>query len=170
MNMTDSVDALFDDLSNPLDGAEDFLVSANFSFNRMNRDELFVETRGQYGQYRIMFLWDEESGALQMCCETGLVMQEENLSQICRTLAEVNTSLWIGHFDLSPETMTPCFRHTQLFRGMTGTSGADHLQDLMQIALTECDRHYPAFLLLAEDDHCGPEQLSLAIMMPAGQS
>jgi hypothetical protein len=168
--MTDSVDMLFDDISNPLDGVEDFLSSANFSFNRMNRDELFIETRGQFGTYRIMFLWDEASGALQMCCETGLTLQEDHLSRVFETLAEVNSSLWIGHFDLSPEFLTPCYRHTQLFRGLTQTSGADHLQDMMQIAISECDRNYPAFLLLAQDHNCCPEQLSLAIMAPVGQS
>ena len=66
--------------------------------------------------------------------------------------------------------MKPSFRHTQLFRGMTQTSGAEHLHDLMQIAVDECDRHYQTLLMLSHSDAGDDESLSLAMMAVAGRS
>lgn len=168
--MTDRTDTLFDDISNPLDGVEDVLTSQNWSFNRANRDELFVEVKGRHALYRMMFAWDEEYGALQFCCEYDLQILDANTSLAFRTLGKINRSLWLGHFDLCENTLVPCFRHTQLFRGMTQTSGAEHLQDLLQIAIDECDRNYSTLLMLSHENANDNDSFSLAMMTVAGQS
>ena len=168
--MTDMTDNLFDDISNPLDGVEDVLTSQNWTFTRANRDELFVEIKGRHCLYRIMFAWDEEYGALQFCCEYNLQILDANTNLAYRTIGSINRALWLGHFDLAEETLVPSFRHTQLFRGMTQTSGADHLQDLMQIAIDECDRNYQTLLMLSQDNVNDNESFSLAMMAVAGQS
>lgn len=161
---------LFDDISNPLDGVEDLLTAQNWTFNRANSDELFVDVKGRYGTYHMMFAWDEEYGALQFCCEYDLQLHDLNLDTAWRTLGRINRSLWLGHFDLAEGTSVPSFRHTQLFRGMTQTSGADHLHDLMQIAIDECDRNYPAMLMLAGTSVNDNDDLSLATMTVMGRS
>lgn len=168
--MTDLAEHLFDDISNPLDGVEDVLTSQNWTYNRANRDELFVEVRGRHALYRMMFAWDEQTGAMQFCCEFDLQLHDSNANLAYRTLGNINRGLWLGHFDLAEETLMPSFRHTQLFRGMTQTSGADHLQDLMQIAIDECDRHYPTLLMLSNDRANDNEDFNLAMMTVAGQS
>jgi hypothetical protein len=53
---------------------------------------------------------------------------------------------------------------------MTQTSGADHLEDLLCIAVDECDRHYPSFLTLASGSELKRDDLSLAMMTACGQS
>lgn len=168
--MTDSLDNIFDDISNPLDGVEDVLVTQNWAFNRMNRDELFVEMKGRHGNYRMVFMWDEDTAALQFCSEYDITISERNYSKACEILADINSQIWLGHFEVSRTEFTPCFRHTQLFRGMTQSSGAEHLQDLMEIALNECDRHHAAFLALAQSYTPDEESMALAIMPVAGQS
>ena len=168
--MSDQIDNMFDDISNPLDGVEEVLTSQNWSFNRANRDELFVEVKGRHAMYRMMFAWDEEFGAMQFCCEFDMQLLDSNLDLAFRTLGKINRSLWLGHFDLSEETLVPSFRHTQLFRGLTQTSGADQLHDLIQIAIDECDRNYPALLILANENANDNDTFSLALMTVAGQS
>lgn len=167
----DPAESFFDEISNPLDGVEDLLSSQKWVFNRANRDELFVEVKGRHGVYHMMFAWDEDYGALQFCCEYDLQLHDANLDLAFRTIAHINRSLWLGHFDMAEDSMRPSFRHTQLFRGMTQTSGAEHLQDLMQIAVSECDRHYQTLLLLTQyDTGDDGEQLALVLMPAAGQS
>ncbi len=168
--MNSMADKLFDDISNPLDGVEDILAAQKWTFNRANRDELFVEVKGRQGLYRMMFAWDEQYGALQFCCEFDLQILDANVLMAFRTLGRINRSLWLGHFDLSEDSMVPSFRHTQLFRGMNQTSGAEHLQDLMQIAIDECDRNYSALLMLAHDSLNDNESIDLAMMTVAGRS
>lgn len=164
-----SADNYLNDISNPLDGADDLLAIPDFSFNRANRDELYAEAKGRYGFYRMVFAWDEMNGALQFACEMETQVADCNAMTACRTIMEINSNLWLGHFDLPAETLIPTYRHTQLFRGHL-SSGAEHLQDLIKIAVAECDRCYPAFMALSYSETPALEDLSLALMAPAGQS
>lgn len=163
-------ETLFDDISNPLDGVEDVLSAQNWTFERTNRDELFVNVKGRHCMYKMMFAWDEEYGALQFCCEYDLQLHDINIDLAYRTLGRINRSLWLGHFDIAEGSSIPSFRHTQLFRGMTQTSGADHLSDLIQIAIDECDKNYPTMVMLSQDNANDNDDFSLALMTVAGQS
>lgn len=167
--MPDLNESMFEDVSNPLDGAEDLIQSPDVVFNRANRDELFVEAKGRYGMYRMMFMWDEAMGALQFCCEYGIQVADMNKACAADTVLTINSNLWLGHFDLPPETLAPTFRYTQLFRGMQ-SSGADHVQDLINIAIDECDKNYPVFVALSEASAPDESDLALALMPVAGRS
>ncbi len=63
----------------------------------------------------------------------------------------------------------PTYRHTQLYRGHIA-SGAEHLQDMIKIAISECDQCFPAFMALSESGAPDAEQLSLALLVPLGRS
>jgi len=56
----------------------------------------------------------------------------------------VNEKLWLGHFDLSGDDGVIMYRHAQLFRGAQGCA-PEQLEDLLDIAITECNRFFPAF-------------------------
>jgi hypothetical protein len=168
--MTLRAEDIWDDDCNPLDGIEDVLTSEKFAFHRMNRDELFAEVQGRYGVYRMMFAWDDSAGAMQFCCEYDFSLSESQALNGYKAVAHMNSNLWLGHFDLNPERLQPCFRHTQLFRGESG-SGADHLQDIMAIAVEECDKHFPAFYALtAANDSACDSMLDFSLLAPLGHS
>ena len=88
----------------------------------------------------------------------------------CQIINNINYRMWVGHFHISPESMVPCFRHTQLFRGIDFGSGADHLEDLIRVAMEECDFHYPALLMLAAEQTHDEDQFAFALMPTQGQS
>ena len=161
---------MFDEISNPLDSVEDILAGQQWSFSRMNPDELMVDVTGKLGTYRMVFLWQEEYSAMQFNCHFDLMATEDRRDMTALALAQVNAGLWLGHFDVPADTGVPCFRHTSLFRGQTQSSGADHLQDLMDIALAECERYYPMFQLLTHQDGMDPAVLNLAVLDSAGQA
>lgn len=167
--MPDLSEAFYDEMTNPLDGAEEILSAPDMSFNRANRDELFVEAKGRYGNYKMMFMWDEIMGALQFCCEYGLQVSDTNKALASETVLNINSGLWLGHFDLPPESLVPTFRYTQLFRGMQA-SGAEHVQDLIRIAIDECNRNYPVFVSLCQASTPDADDLSLAMMPVMGRS
>ena len=41
-------DNYMEEYSNPLDGVEDILVRQNWTYSRMNRDELYLELQGKH--------------------------------------------------------------------------------------------------------------------------
>lgn len=168
--MSSQADLYFDSGFNPLDNVEDILSRQKWNYSRTNRDELFMEMQGQHGVYRMMFMWNNASETLQFCCEYDIRLADFQYNHACQIINEINYAIWVGHFHISPESMVPCFRHTQLFKGMDFGSGADHLEDLIRIAMQECDFHYPALLMLASEHTHDEDQLAFALMPTQGQS
>ena len=162
---------VFEDVSNPLDSVEEILSANDWTFDRMSEDELTVHVSGKMGHYKMLFVWQEDYSAMQFCCETDIEIRPEAIDNAARTLSAINAGLWLGHFDIRTGTAIPCFRHTSLFRGMTHASGAEHLEDLVDIALAECERYYPALDLLSRSSTAGNHAaLQLAMMDIAGES
>lgn len=161
---------MFDEISNPLDSVEDILAGQNWAFSRMNHDELMVDVTGRLGTYRMIFMWQEEFSALQFYCHYDIVVPGCRQDLLAIAMNKVNAGLWLGHFDIPEDTGVPTFRHTSLFRGQTHSSGADHLQDLMEIALAECERYYPMFQIMSRDEDMDENQLSLALLDSAGEA
>jgi hypothetical protein len=161
---------MFDEISNPLDSVEDILAGQNWAFSRMNHDELMVDVTGKLGTYRMIFMWQEEYSAMQFYCHYDIVVPGYRQDLLAIAMNKVNAGLWLGHFDIPEDTGVPTFRHTSLFRGQTHSSGADHLQDLMEIALAECERYYPMFQIMSRDEEMDENQLSLALLDSAGEA
>ena len=162
---------LHDDLVvHPLDCVEEFLASNNWVFNRMNPDELMVQVTGKSGAYRLFFLWQEDMSALQFCCQYDLAVPAANREAACRALVNVNEGLWMGHFDIPQQTSIPSFRQTCLFRGAGKGDSAEHIEDLVDISLAQCERYYPLFRFLAQTPSLDEQNLSLAVMETAGES
>lgn len=162
---------LFEEVSNPLDSVEDIVSSTQeWRFTRPHEDELQVQVTGRRGTYMMVFVWQEEYSTLQMYCHFDLEIPESSMTHAAMALMAVNAGLWLGHFDIPGDTRTPCFRHTCLFRGQTGVSGLEHIEDLIEIALSECDRYYSAFHVLSAPSCTDETSLAFALMDIAGES
>lgn len=166
---TEQID-IFDDIGNPLDSVEDILSQNDWAFDRTADDEINVDVTGRMGNYRITFLWESEYSAMQICCLPDIIVARSELDLAAKTLTAINSGLWLGHFDIREDDRTPCFRHTSLFRGMACVSGADHIGDLIEIALQECERYYPALSLLSGSAPKTEQTLALALLDPKGES
>ena len=164
---------LYDDVSNPLDGIEEIMLNNDWTFDRMNQDEMSVHVSGKNGTYKMAFVWQEEYSALQFCCAPDLTIAPNKLTEAALVMNKINANLWLGHFDVRADEddagiHLPCFRHTSLFRGMTDTSGVAHMEDLIDIALHECERYYTSFDLLSKTTQSSTKDMSLAMMDVAG--
>lgn len=159
---------IFEDVSNPLDSVEEILYANEWTFDRMTEDELTVQITGKMGEYKLLFNWQEEYSAMQFCCLLDMDIKRDAMDAAAKTMTAINSGLWLGHFDFREGTEIPCFRHTTLFRGMTHTSGAEHIEDLVDIALSECERFYPVFDLLARGVPANDGDMSLALMKVSG--
>lgn len=168
--MNDQSFEMFEDVSNPLDSIEDMLSGNEWAFSRLNDDELSVKVAGKYGQYNLTFIWQDEYSAMQFFCEFDFAIPESRVGMACRVLRKVNENLWLGHFDLSGRDTAPCYRHTSLFRGWTHTSGAEHIEDLVDIALAESERYRNVFAMLAGTADLTDAQLSFALADAAGEA
>ena len=169
---------LYDDVSNPLDGLEEIMLRNDWTYDRQNEDELTVHVSGAMGHYRMAFIWQEDFTAMQFCCAPDVTISPNKMDEAAKMLNRINSNLWLGHFDVRAQdgveqtagAFVPCFRHTTLFRGAVESSGVEHMEDLIDIALSECERYYLTFELLSKQGLQDNKTMTLAMMDPAGRS
>lgn len=161
---------IFEETSNPLDSVEDLLLSHDWIFRRTHNDELVVDVKGRACNYHMLFVWQDEYSAMQFICQYDFSVSDKNEKLLPSILMDMNSDLWLGNFDIDRETGVPIFRYNSLFRGMTRTSGADHIEDIIEIALGECERYHCVFDLLASSEETNDADIKLALMGVAGES
>jgi hypothetical protein len=84
-------------------------------------------------------------------------------------LSRINERLWVGHFDVSAEEESIMFRHALLLRGVAGVS-AEQIEDLVELALVECERFYPAFQLVIWGGKAPEEAMAATMIEPIGEA
>ncbi len=156
-------------LSNPLDILEDISTANEWLFERATDNELIVELAGRWCHYRMFFVWQREIGALQFSCQFDMKVPEAKRGEVNDLLAMLNSRLWLGHFDLEVQENTPLFRYTILTRG-DRMPKVEVLEDLVEIALTECERFYPAFQFVIWGGKRASEAVAASMIEVAGQA
>jgi hypothetical protein len=157
------------DFANPLDILEAMFQANEWPFERSDDEEIIVETTGGWCDYRMLFVWREDMHAFYYTCTFDLKIPGERRASVAQLLALINEKMWMGHFDLCSENGAPTYRHTLPTRGMSGFS-VEQLEDLMDIALAECERFYPAFQLVCWADRAPGEALQVAMSEAYGRA
>jgi hypothetical protein len=167
--MTDGFET-FEDIVSPMDSIEEILTNQDWTFNRQTENEITVHVSGKRGHYKVSFVWDKEYNAMQFHCFYDLNIPKNRLESASRAIMSVNANLWLGHFTIQEKTNIPLFRHTSLFRGWTHSSGTEHIEDLIELALYACEHHYEVFSLLANSTVVNDGYLNLALMDTLGEA
>jgi hypothetical protein len=156
-------------VANPIDLIEEFVIANDWAHDRAGEDELVVDISGRWCDYRLYFVWQEEISALLFSCGFDMKVAKARRNAVYELLALANEKLWLGHFDLSGEDNSPAFRHAVLLRGMAAAS-AEQVEDLVDIALSECERFYPAFQLVVWGGKKPDQAVAAAMIDPVGEA
>jgi hypothetical protein len=167
--MSVSVEAQFARSSNPIDVLEELVGANDWNFSRHSDSELMLEVSGQWSGYQMYFLWQHDMSALFFSCQLELRVPATKRTEVFELLATVNENLWIGHFDLVSEGAAPVFRHTVPLRGAVGAS-AEQLEDLIDAAVVECERFYPALQLVVWGGRSIADAMTVARMDTVGRA
>ncbi len=167
--MSTSVEAHFAPPLNPIDVLEELVGANDWSFSRHSDSELMFEIAGHWSGYQMYFLWQHDMSALFFSCQLELRVPDNKRHQVFELLATVNENLWIGHFDLVAEGAAPVYRHTVPLRGAAGAS-AEQLEDLIDAAVVECERFYPALQLVVWGGRSIADALTVARMDTIGRA
>ena len=155
--------------TNPLDILEELVTANEWRFDRASEEEMVVEISGRWCEYRLFFVWQEDLSAMYFSCLFDLRVPSHRRAQVAELLAIVNEKLWLGHFDLCSDELVPMFRHTILLRGATGAS-VEQLEDLVDIALCECERFFPAFQYVVWGGRSAEEAAAAAMLETVGEA
>jgi hypothetical protein len=156
-------------LVNPIDLVEEIVLANEWTHDRASDEEMIVEVAGRWAEYRLFFVWQEEISAMHFSCSFDLKVPKARRTAVYELLSLVNEKMWLGHFDLCSDENVPMFRHAVLLRGNNGTS-VEQFEDLVEIALTECERFYPAFKFVVEEDREPADAVGLSMIDPIGEA
>jgi hypothetical protein len=133
-----------DTAHNPIDVIEQIISANDWAFDRRSDSEMAAEAPGKWCDYGLYFSWSHEISAMHFTCSFDLKVPDRRRGALYELLALGNEKLWIGHFGMDSDDRAPVFRHAMLLRGTAGAS-SESLEDMVDIAITECERFFPAF-------------------------
>ncbi|MBM3491260.1 MAG: hypothetical protein FJX68_12595 [Alphaproteobacteria bacterium] len=157
------------DVANPLDVVEELVSSNQWPFDRTGDDELSVCVQGSWCDYNLGFSFAEGQGTLQVACAYDTRIPKHRLAEVHALLALVNERMFLGHFDVWSEDGTPMFRHALLVRGGPAPTPAQ-VGAMIDIALSECERYYPAFQYVLWGGKSAREAMDAAMLETQGEA
>ena len=156
-------------LRNPLELVERLVSTNGWPFDRTSDSEIAVEVAGRWCDYRMFFAWREDVQALHFTCAFDVRIPTERHKDVHGLLALINEKLWLGHFDLWSDEGLPMFRHSILLRGTFGLV-VEQLEDLMDVAVGESERFYPAFQYVVWAGKSPAEALAASMVETVGEA
>jgi hypothetical protein len=155
--------------ANPIDLVEEIVQANEWAHDRASDEEMAVEITGRWCDYRLFFVWQREISALHFTCAFEMRVPKARRGAVFELLAVVNERMWLGHFDVTADMQSPCFRQGVLLRGASGAC-VEQIEDLVDIAVSECERFYPAFQLVVWGGKSAEEAIVAAMIDPVGEA
>ena len=156
--------------TNPLDIVERVAGAADIPFERFIEEELLAaQYTGPWCAYEMWVAYSSDVDALEFRCGYDMKVPDDRLVDIHCLLALINENMWLGHFDLRQDEKRPTWRHAFIFRGAPHPTEAQ-IEDMLGIALQECNRFYPAFQHVIWAGKSSREALDAALFETAGEA
>lgn len=155
--------------SNPLDILEQIVAANEWAFERRSDGEMAAEAPGKWCDYGLHFSWSHEISAMAFTCAFDMKVPADRREKLYELLALANDRLWIGHFGIEADEGVPVFRHSVLLRGSPSAS-AESLEDMVDIAIAECERFFPAFQFVLWGGKSPAEALQAAMLDCVGEA
>ena len=132
-------------------------------------DEISGEIQGSWTKYQVKGIWRAEDNVLQILCLPDIRVGKDKLACAHELVSLVNEQLWLGHFDIWSSGSVLLYRHGALL-GDEGMLTVRQAQALIEVAVDECDRFYPAFQFALWGDKAPRDALDAAMVDAVGEA
>lgn len=156
-------------VANPLDVIERIVEINEWLFDRRSEQEMAAQVPGRWCDYSLYFAWNEDIGAMHFTCAFDMRIPPEKRPAVHELLALINEKLWLGHFGVWEDEGVPMFRHALPLRGLRGPS-VEQIEDLLDTAILECERFYPAFQYVIWGGKTAAQAIASAMVDTAGEA
>lgn len=135
----------------------------------LSDEEVAGEVQGSWAKYQIKAIWRSQDNVLQLICLPDIRVTDEKRQNAYELLAMVNEQMWLGHFDIWSNGSVLLYRHGALL-GDEGLLSIQQAQALIETAIDECDRFYPAFQFVLWGDKSPRSALESAMVDALGEA
>ncbi|MEP3050193.1 MAG: YbjN domain-containing protein [Erythrobacter sp.] len=132
-------------------------------------DEMTGEVQGSWAKYQLRAIWRSEDNVLQFICLPDIRVAQDKRPRAHELLCLINEQVWLGHFDIWSNGDVLLYRHGAML-GDDGLLSLTQAQSLVETAIDECDRFYPAFQFVLWGDKEPRAALDSALVDAAGEA
>lgn len=155
--------------TSPLDVIEQIVAAKDWAFDRPNDDEMAVQLPGQWSDFNFYAAWDPHLSAMQFTVSLQMRVPHAKRAAVHELLALANEKVWMGHFTVWREDGLLVYRHALPLRGSNGPSHAQ-IEDLIETAICECERFYPAFQYVIWAGQAAEDAMADAMIETVGEA
>lgn len=160
---------LIDDDAAPVEMLAALFEARGWPCKSLSENEILGEIQGSWAKYQLRAIWRREDRVLQLLSLPDIRVAKDKLHDAYELLALVNEQLWLGHFDIWSQGSVIVYRNGAML-GDDGLLSLDQAQTLVETAIDECDRFYPAFQFVLWSDKAPREALASALVDAAGEA
>ena len=158
-----------DDDAAPVDMLASLFEARGWPYEFSGEDEISGEVQGSWASYQLRGIWRSADHVLQLLCLPDIRVPADKRAAMFEVLALVNEQLWLGHFDIWSNGGILLYRHGHML-GDDGMLSPAQAQLIVEAAIEECDRFYPAFQFVLWGDKRPKEALAAAMVDAAGEA
>lgn len=152
----------------PIDVIETLASHKEWPFERGTEDDMNLCVSGRHCDFHIAISWRPDLGGLHIACVLDVRIPKKKRAEIHELLALVNEQLWLGHFDMWSSDGAILFRNTMMVSGK-GLS-ENQCCDLLNHAIENCERFFPAFQYVIWAGHVAREALEACMFETKGEA
>ena len=153
----------------PVDMLASLFEARGWPYEFVSEDEISGQVQGSWANYQLRGIWRSEDNVLQLLCLPDIRVADDKRAAMFEVLGMVNEQLWLGHFDIWSNGSVLLYRHG-LMLGDEGLLSLGQAQTVIEVAVEECDRFYPAFQFILWGDKTPEEALAAALVDAAGEA
>ncbi|TVR97015.1 MAG: hypothetical protein EA406_10560 [Rhodospirillales bacterium] len=155
--------------NSPIDVLEQIVAANDWAFERPSEEEMAVQLPGRWCDFNIYVSWEPAVSTVQFTLNLHMRITNGKRQSVHELLALVNEKVWMGHFAVWNEEGLIVYRHALPLRGSSGPSLAQ-MEDLVQTALEECERFYPAFQYVIWGGKSATDAMAAAMIETVGEA
>ena len=153
----------------PVEMLQQLFAARGWAYEFVGDDEISGEVQGSWATYQLRGIWRPEDRVLQLLCLPDIRIPGDKRAAVYELLALVNEQLWLGHFDMWSNGAVLLYRHG-LMLGDDGLLSLNQAQSMVEAAVEECDRFYPAFQFILWGDKSPADALASALVDAVGEA
>jgi len=157
-----------DDL-HPIDIVETIAEHHDWDFDRVAEDQIAMAVAGHWRSYSITLAWSPRDETLRLICTFEMEPPEARLPALYETLNRANDMCWAGAFTYWMEQKLMVYRYGLVLAG-EALAGPDQIDRMLGVAVSNCERFYPAFQLATWAERAPAEAIQVAIAEAFGRA
>ena len=134
-------------LEDPIELVSRLVIAQDWFLKKTSAHALLADVPGRWGHYQLLADWHADNEVLNVEARLDVLVERKDELHVQRLLAELNTELYLGHFQLSPDRQRIILRCRLPLRGAGGAT-PEQIEDVVDVLLGQCERAAPVLCQL----------------------